>query len=67
MEDISQEKKIPENKGSASDETLTGSIDQWIKCRDEVNELNKKLLSLCKDDKELRWVQKKGFLNFQDY
>jgi hypothetical protein len=48
----------------SSQETLKNTLDEWIKCQKELTALNKKLLSLCKSDTKLHWLQARGFLNF---
>jgi len=48
----------------SSQETLNRTLDELIKCQKEITALNKKLLSLCKSDTKLHWLQARGFLNF---
>jgi len=56
-----------QNTHDSSQETTKDVLEEWIKCRAEVNALNKKLLSLCKNDKELHWMQSRGLLNFLEH
>jgi len=47
-------------------ETLKDTLNELIQCQKEITELNKKLFSLCKNDKELHWLKSRGLLNFPE-
>lgn len=47
-------------------ETLKDTLNELIQCQKEITALNKKLFSLCKNDKELHWLKSRGLLNFPE-
>jgi hypothetical protein len=64
----SYEQKVhnPGENGTApsSQKTLKYTLDELIKCKKEITELNNKLLSLCNSDTKLHWLESRGSLNF---
>ncbi|MEK9629980.1 MAG: hypothetical protein VW455_13295 [Nitrospinota bacterium] len=53
-------KENGEDTVRSSQKTLKSTLNELIQCQKEISELNKKLFSLCKSDKELQWLKSKG-------
>ena len=52
---------------NATPNTLKDVMDNWITCRQELTQLNLKLISLCQNDKNLRWLKSRGYFYFLDH
>ncbi len=54
-------------KRPSPQETLVETLEKLNTCQKEIHALNKKLLSLCKSDKEQRWLKSRDSLHFHDH
>ena len=58
---LSQEIK---GAGHSADQTWNDTFKKLIQCQKEINALNNKLFTLCKNDKERNWLKSKRLLYF---